>query len=334
MPVKQSKITVIGGGTGTATVLSALAGKEFWDLTAVVAVSDSGGSTGRLRDEFGFIPVGDIRQCLAALAVGDTSEQVKQLLLYRFTKGEGLAEHNLGNLLLTALTDIYQTPGKAIEVASQILRINGRVYPVSEQPADLVITFADGSQVIGEDFLNYKANGGRKIQSIALREPTAIYPPAAQAIEEADLILLGPGDLYASLLPNTLVAGFQQALARARGRFVYLANLMTTFTQTHQMTARDHVREVSAYAGRVPDVVIINSQAITDKQLIANYQAEGLAPLVDDLDESEYQVVRAELVAPVLATRVKGDSLPRSFLRHQSETLAALVEDLVDEEKN
>ncbi|MBQ6449857.1 YvcK family protein [bacterium] len=326
----KPKIVVIGGGTGTATVLSALATPARFELTAIVTVSDSGGSTGRLRDEFGFIPVGDVRACLAALATGHNSREVKDLLLYRFDRGEGLSGHNLGNLILTALTDLYGTPGKAIEVASKILRINGQVFPVSEQPADLVIHFTDGSQVIGEDYLNYIDRQGRKIARINLARQTPIYPPAAQAIREADLVIIGPGDLYASLLPNTLVAGFREALAARRGKYIYIANLMSCATQTLHLTATDHVAEICRYTGQKPDIVVINNQPITDRHLITRYQAAGLEPIVDDLDDREWTVKRAPLVAPVNAIPVKGDRLPRSFLRHHAGHLRALIEESLD----
>jgi len=330
----RPKIVVIGGGTGTATVLSALSRGHKFDLTAIVAVSDSGGSTGRLRDEFGFIPVGDVRACLAALASGHNSEEVKNMLLYRFDRGEGLAGHNLGNLILTALTDTYGSPGQAIAVASQILRINGQVFPVSEQAADLVIDFSDGTRVIGEDYLNYTENGGRKIQHVSLTRPVHIYPPAAQAIREADLILFGPGDLYASLIPNTLVDGWRQALQAKTGRFVYIANLMSCFTQTAHMTAREHLDEVTRYAGLQPEVVVINNQEITDSSVIASYQKAGLEPLIDDLDAADLlcQVIRAPLVSPVLASAQKADALPRSFLRHHPDHLLQVIEGLLHDE--
>jgi uncharacterized cofD-like protein len=329
--LKKTQVAVIGGGTGTATVLAALAAKTRWELTAMVSVSDSGGSTGRLRDEFGFIPVGDIRQCLSALATGKSRRLVQEMLLYRFQRGDGLAHHNLGNLILTALTDLYQTPGKAIEVASKILRINGKVYPISEQPANLVIDYVDGKRVVGEDYLNYQEHGGVKIAQISLREPAVIYEPARVTLETADLVIMGPGDLYASLLPNALVDGFREALAKNAGKFVYIVNLMTSKQQTYQMSAADHVAEVQRYTGRQPDVVIMNQQTITEPKVIANYKRGGYAPVKDDLGDGDgkMKIYRADLVAEVMVAEERGDTLPRNFLRHHAQNLLAVIEKLI-----
>lgn len=329
----MKKITVIGGGTGTATVLAALSKETDYDLTAIVSVSDSGGSTGRLRDEFGFIAVGDIRQCLAALATGKNSRRVKEMLLYRFDKGEGLKGHNLGNLILTALSDLYQTPGKAIEVASKILRINGRVYPISEQVNDLVITYEDGTEIIGEDYLNFKENSGKKIVKIDLQKKSEIYHKAQRAIMKADLIIMGPGDLYASLLPHTKVGGFKEALKNSPAKFIYIANLMTCLQQTHQMGAREHLLEIIKYSQRKPDYVVLNKQKITDQEVIANYQAEGYEPLKDDLDEREdnLKIIRENLVSPVVVQKENGDNLPRNFLRHHGENLKKVIRKISEE---
>lgn len=329
---EKKTVVVIGGGTGTATVLSALSNEVDLDLVAIVSVSDSGGSTGRLRDEFGFIPVGDIRQCLAALAAGKNARRVREMLLYRFEQDSSLKGHNLGNLILTALNDLHHSPGKAIEVASKILRINGKVYPISEQASDLLITFADGTQVVGEDYLNFKENGGKKITRLALSRATPIYYKAVAAIERAELIILGPGDLYASLLPNTLVTGFRETLHRAMAPLVYIVNLMTSYTQTHYLTAADHVAEVSAYAGRHPDYVIMNTKKITDPQIIASYQSEGAVPLQDDLaPKPNCQIIRADLVAPVLAPKNDRDNLPRNYLRHDGIRLQRIIKKIIDE---
>lgn len=329
----MKKVVVIGGGTGTSTVLSALVKDEQLDLVGIVSIADSGGSTGRLRDEFGFIPVGDVRQCLAALAVDENSQLVRQMLLYRFPQKSSLAGHNLGNLILTALTDLYQTPGRAIEATSKILRLKGKVFPVSQTPADLVIEYEDGQVVVGEDYLNYQHSGGKRIKQISLQHSGEIYAAAKEAILSADLIIFGPGDLYASLLPNTLVKGFPQALAATKAAYLWVANLMTSFEQTHLMTARAHLDEVIKYSTRVPDYILINSQEITDPQVIASYQQSGAQPLLDDLDNLPYKskIIRADLVAAKLASKNKNDSLERNYLRHHEKNLLQQIKKILDE---
>jgi uncharacterized cofD-like protein len=266
---KPTKIVVVGGGTGTSVVLSALKQLPNVELTAIVVVSDNGGSTRRLRDEFGFLPVGDLRQCLAALADGDNQTAVRDLLLYRFHKGTGLAGHNLGNLILTALEDMKETPGKAIETAGQIFRIKGEVYPVTEEVVQLQITYQDGTTLVGEEFLDDAKLGGKTIATISLTPPAKLYEKAETALLEADHIILGPGDLYGSLLANAVVGGFAETLQKSKAEFSYIVNLMTHFSQTHQMTAADHVKMVTKYCGRQPDRIIMNRGDISPTVLAA-----------------------------------------------------------------
>lgn len=327
--MKIKKVVVIGGGTGTSVVLSGLKDHQHLDITAIVTASDSGGSTGRLRDEFGFIPVGDMRQCLAALASGENQDYVRQVLLYRFAKGDGLKGHNLGNLILTALEDIAHSPAKAIEIASQIFRINGRVYPITEETVDLVIEYGDGTILIGEDYLNFQKNGGKKIKQIKLSPRAKIYQKAKEVIEKADLIVLGPGDLYASLLANTVVSGFPQALAKNQGKFVYIVNLMTHFTQTHQMTALDHIKEVTKYCQRSPDIVIMNQQSIPKNDLEMYAQNQEFM-VVDDLTgKLDFKVIKGDFISKIQPKKVIGDALERSLLRHDQKKLTQTLLKLI-----
>ncbi|HQL10909.1 MAG TPA: uridine diphosphate-N-acetylglucosamine-binding protein YvcK [Candidatus Woesebacteria bacterium] len=334
MPKK--KIVVIGGGTGTAVVLSGLKQYPDLEITAIVVVTDNGGSTGRLRDEFGFLPAGDLRQCLAALATGENESLIRDILLYRFSKQSSLAGHNLGNLILTALEDLARerkdSPARAIEIASQVFETAGRVYPISEHPADLVIDYQD-KQIIGEKNLDNPKLGGQKIKKISLKEKQRIYHRAAQAIKEADLIILGPGDLYASLLANTLVDGFAEAMhnnQKRGGKFVYVLNLMTHFSQTHQMTAFDHLSEVNKYCQRQPDYVLINSEKISPK-ILEHYASQNEWPVIDDLNQakknqqsvidwSKLNVKRHHLLSTVLVSHEPGHS--HSLLRHDKNKLA------------
>jgi uncharacterized cofD-like protein len=328
--MNRPHITIIGGGTGTSVVLSGLKHTQPCELTAIVVVSDSGGSTGRLRDEFGFLPVGDLRQCLAALAKGDHQEDIRSLLLYRFTKGEGLKGHNLGNLILTALEDIKSTPGKAIEAASCIFSTFGAVYPITEQAVDLVIEYRDGTIKIGEDTLDDQRLGGLKIRQVKLSPRASIYPQAKQALLTSDMLILGPGDLYASLLPNTLVRGFKTTLKKARAPFVYIVNLMTHYSQTHEMTAADHIREVTKYCGRKPDIVILNNQPVP-KAILSAYAKQKEYPVIDDLDNDHgYQVIRDKLLSKIEVKQSKVDTVTRSLLRHDSHKLANVILSLLN----
>lgn len=327
--MSKTKVVVIGGGTGTSVVLSGL--KQFnqeLDLTAVVVVSDSGGSTGRLRDEFGFLPVGDIRQCLAALVEGKYQQQLRDLLLYRFARGNGLEGHNLGNLILTALEDQYASPGKAIEIASKIFRICGKVLPVSEDDVQLKITYQDGSELIGEHHLDNKQFGGKKIKQIELVPQSKIYSKASQAIIEADYIILGPGDLYASLLANALTTGFVKAISQSKAKFIFLLNLMTHYTQTHQMTALDHVVEVEKYFAKKPDLILVNNTPI-NQQVLEFYAKSQEFPVRDDLDSNLHQVLRTDLLAEQLVEQQTQDKAPRSLLRHDSHKVALALINLM-----
>lgn len=325
----KKNITVIGGGTGTSVVLSGLKlYQDSCELTAVVVVSDSGGSTGRLRDEFGFLPVGDARQCLAALASGKSEQLVRELLLYRFEKGSGLVGHNLGNLILTALEDLADTPAQAIEQAANIFRIKGKVYPISQDLVHLQVEYENGRRVVGEHLLDDPSSGGQKIKQIKLVPASKIYPKAAEAIKHSDLVVFGPGDLYASLLPNTLAAGFSTALKQSSAKFVYIVNLMTHYAQTHGYTAKDHLQEVTRYAGRKPDVVIINSGKVPD-QLAKVYAKAQEFPVVDDLNgDPNTQVIRCDLISKVPVQQVASDKVPRSLLRHDSNKLAKKIIEL------
>lgn len=335
----KHKIVVIGGGTGSAVVLSGLKDQQDIELSAVVVVSDNGGSTGRLRDEFGFLPVGDLRQCIAALATGENEEEIRQLLLYRFDQKSSLQGHNLGNLILTSLENMTGSANKAVEIASRIFRTSGQVLPISEDSVDLVITYADGTSIIGEKNLDDQSLGGKKIAHIELDRPATIYGKAAQAIAEADLVVFGPGDLYGSLLPNTLVSGFAQALSANRskgGKFVYISNLMTHFSQTNQMTASEHLAEVEKYCQRQVDFVLINNHPIPT-EILETYEKSGDFPMTDDLDQPpsspsaqrKTQVIRQDLLSTTLITKEKNDALTRSLIRHHKQKLASSLIKLI-----
>ncbi|NMC35730.1 YvcK family protein [Candidatus Beckwithbacteria bacterium] len=319
--VQNKKIVVIGGGTGTSVVVSGLKNHENLNITALVSVADSGGSTGRLRDEFGFQPVGDLRQSLAALADEKEQSWIRNLLLYRFSQGEGLQGHNLGNLLLTALQDMAGSTAKALEIAESIFRLKGSIYPITETNVQLVVEYEDGTFLIGEDNLNPGNSGGKKIKKIHLSPKAKIYKKAAASIEQADLVVIGPGDLYASILPNFLAQGIKTAFTKSQAKIVYIVNLMTSFTQTANYKASDHLTELEQYLGKKPDFVFMHSGVIS-KQMLELYQAEQEFPVEDDLDRNKYQVIGRDFLETVVASKQPGDALHRSLLRHDGEKIS------------
>ena len=224
----KKRIVVIGGGTGSHTVLSGLKSKNC-DLTSVVAMSDDGGSSGRLRDELGQLPMGDVRQCLVALADDDSdSENLKRLFNYRFAAGKGLEGHSLGNLLLSALNEISGSADAAVREASRMLRIRGTVLPVTLSDSTLKAQLEDGSVIEGESCIDRRCGNAHSPISRVYLEPAAVaYSPVLDAIARADAVVIGPGDIYTSVLPNFLVEGVAEAVRESPATKIHVCNLMT-----------------------------------------------------------------------------------------------------------
>lgn len=322
-------IVTIGGGTGTFTLLTGL--KQYpIDLTAIITMADSGGSTGRLRDEFGNLPVGDVRMALAALADEEHGQTLlRDLFLYRFDRGEkGLQGHNFGNLFLVALEDILGSQKEAIIAASDILRVKGNILPVTEGHGHLIAHYNDGTIIKGETYIDEPPSThdrSLKITKLGLDPHVRITPEARQAIKSADCIVLGPGDLYTSLLANVVVDGVPEAIQESSGTFVYITNLMSKEGQTHGMTATDHVREVAHYTKRTPDIVIQNDRKLPDR-IVKRYEKQGEFPVEDDLDVlKNCKIVRADIIAIEVIKKKSGDLLRRSLLRHDPHKLAQTI---------
>ncbi len=312
---------VIGGGTGSFVLLSGL--KQYpVDLTAIVPVTDDGGSTGRLRDEFGFLPVGDMRQCLAALA--PSGGMLRKLLLYRFEKGNGLVGHNLGNLLLTAMEDLAGSEPEAVAQTAKLFRLKGRVLPIAKTLVKLVAKYSSGKQIVSEHVIEtHRLEKGERIDELTTEPKATIHPEARKAIEDADMIILAPGDLYDSIIANLVIGGTAEAIKKSRAKIVYIVNLMTLNSQTNYMTAKDHVAAIEKYCGRRVDHVIINNEAVPEAVKVS-YAKEGEYPVSDDLG-GDGRVVRAPLLAEVAYEKSKSDSLKRSLLRHDPEKLAKTI---------
>ena len=316
----MKKVVTIGGGTGTFVVLSALKDLPEISLSAVVSVADDGGSTGRLRDAYGFIPPGDARQALVALAKEENV--LRDLFTYRFTKGD-IAGHNLGNLFLTALSDRLGSDAAAIRAASRILRVRGEVVPVSLSPATLTAKLEDGSELVGQHAINVRG-AGSAIVELEVDRDASLAPEAKEAVGSAAMIVLGPGDLYTSTLANFAVPGLREAVSESAGKLVYFVNLFTNVSETDGYSAKRHVDEVTRYAGRKPDVVFLHSGALPTQVREYYAQKKGF-PVEDDLGDDP-AVVRTDLADIVLIPKIETDAIERSLIRHDPKKVRAAIE--------
>lgn len=289
-------VVAIGGGTGLSNLLRGI--KHYTaNLTAVVTVMDTGGSSGRLRRELDVLPPGDVRNCLLALA--EDEERMAKFMQYRFTAGEGLAGHALGNILLAGLEQATGGFDRAIEEASYFLSVRGQVLPSTLDKVQLVAELADGRVIEGEAEI---AQDPTPIKRVWLSAPAKAYERALQAIEKADVIIIGPGSLYTSILPNLLVEDIAQAIDRAQAEKFVIMNLMTEPGETTGYTAYDHLKVLAQYLDlRRFTGVIVNTEP-PPPEILARYRAEGSEPVKDDLRGAKtfgMRVIRAPLLAVV-----------------------------------
>lgn len=334
MQASGLNIVAIGGGTGLSTLLRGLkryvdaeGGWTVGSLGAIVTVTDEGGSSGVLRKEFGMLPPGDIRNCIVALA--EEEQLLSQLFSYRFDTDSALKGHSLGNLLLTAMTDITGSFDNAILAASEVLAIRGEIYPSTLTDIRLRATLEDGSELIGEVAISGSVIGEEapttarhgRITRLAL-EPDDAAPTdsALAALAAADLILVGPGSLYTSVLPNLMIQPLADALRNAKALRVYVCNVMTQPNETDHYTAQDHLRAIVEHAGLVIDVMVMNGRRPSES-ILASYAAMNQFPVAFDLDE-----IRTLGVTPFF-----GDIIAEgNFVRHDPQALAKTIFQLYD----
>ncbi|OPX85448.1 MAG: Gluconeogenesis factor [Pelotomaculum sp. PtaB.Bin104] len=305
------KIVVIGGGTGLSVLLRGLK-KYTSNLTAIVTVADDGGSSGRLRGDLGILPPGDIRNCLVALA--DKEPLMEELLQYRFPTGE-LAGHCMGNLLLAALTGITGGFDQAVRGLSKVLAVRGQVLPATLANVTLCAELTDGTVVQGES--NVTGSPGQ-IKRVFIKPSRCLpLPEALEAIREADAIVLGPGSLYTSIIPNLLVKGIPEALARASAIKIYVCNVMTQPGETEGYTGSDHLRAIIDHAGKFLDYALMNTSQVP-LRLRARYRQEGASPVLVDLVEIEklgITLVCADLIHKSAVVRHHPEELSRAIMR-------------------
>jgi uncharacterized cofD-like protein len=267
------KVVVMGGGTGVFTVLNSL--KEFpVHLQAIVTMADDGGSSGVLREEFGILPPGDVRRALIALAP-ESMQNLSNLFNYRFSQGGGLKGHTFGNLFLTALERLNGGFDKAIKEASRILNIKGDVIPVTLENIKLLAKLNNGVMVDGETNIDKSKYGNCKIQKIFLDHKPKANKEALEAIRKADYIIVGPGDLYTSIIPNFLVSGISSAFKKSKAKKFYICNITTKYEETDGFTAFDFLKTVEKYIGdKSFDYFIINKSMDVPKKFIQKYRKE------------------------------------------------------------
>jgi len=285
----------MGGGTGLSTLLRGLrrhvsapgqnpeSTGAIADLAAVVTVTDDGGSSGRLRQDFNMLPPGDLRNCMVALS--EEEDLLSRLFTHRFRGGNGLKGHNFGNLFVAALTEITGDFAQAVQLASKILATRGRIYPATTANATLVASMDDGTVVRGETKITASK---RRIVELTLDPPhPAPLPETLEAIERADMITVGPGSLYTSLITNLLVDGIPQALASARGVRVFICNLMTQANESLNLTAAEHIQRIYDHTRtKIFDYAILNTGQFS-AETVARYAAEGATPIVPDSERVE-----------------------------------------------
>jgi uncharacterized cofD-like protein len=330
----EIKIAVIGGGTGSFTMLSAL--KDYTtQIAAIVSMADDGGSTGILRDELGTLPSGDVRQCLVALS---DSPKIRDLFDYRFEEGT-FAGHSFGNLLLTALEKVTGDFSEAVETASDILRVNGVVIPATLDNVRLKMEWSGksltlhGERVIDAEF--FKNDPRRAVLSLV---PAATpNPTAIAAIEQADIVVIAPGDLYTSLGPLLVIDGIGEALQKTNAMKVYVSNLVSKRGQTDNFTVSDHVAEIERFAGfPFLDYVVYNDEVPSD-EVAAKYEEEGgYVTTVDTeiLSKQHYLTIAGKFLG-TMAKAHTGDNIPvtRSLIRHDAAEVAKSILEIYRRER-
>ncbi len=314
-PGGAPRIVAIGGGHGLSTMLRGLK-RYSRDITAIVTMADDGGGSGMLRQDLGMLPPGDARDCVLALA--NTDAVLEELMTYRFTEGS-LAGQNFGNLFLAALNGITGSFSEAVRRMGQVLAVTGRVLPVTEEDVHLQAQFEDGSTIFGESAIFYhKKETRKKIRRVRLTpaHPKA-FPESLEAIARADLILIGPGSLYTSIIPNFLVDGITEAVKNAKGMKIMIMNLMTQDGETEGFTASDHLRELLRHGDNdMIDVCLANSGPIPN-HLAEEYRREGAGVMVVDKTAMEDLGVRV-CTAPLLSARSE-------YARHDPKLLAEAI---------
>ncbi|MCK9574146.1 MAG: YvcK family protein [Candidatus Omnitrophica bacterium] len=316
---KGPRIVAIGGGTGLSTILEGL--KDFTsNISAIVTVADEGGSSGRLREEFGMLPPGDIRNCLVSLA--EASKLMRDLFQYRFTEGDGIKGHSFGNLFIAAMTQVTGSFEDAIKASSRVLAIRGRVIPASLDKVRIKAEYNDGSIKEGEDKIS---NGTEPVKKLYLTPPNAqANPEAIEAIREADMIILGPGSLFTSIIPNLIIKQITEEISKRNVLKLFVCNVMTQHGETDGFTAADHLEALLEHSKKnIMNYCLVNSGRL-DYNLLLRYSQDKSFPVIFDRE-------RLRKLGVVV---FEGDVVSRSnYLHHDFEKTAKVIMDIYNYDK-
>ena len=313
-------VTVIGGGTGSFHVLRGLRPYEHLWIQSVVTMMDSGGDSGRLRDEFGVLPPGDVRRCLVALS--EESKVLRDLFSFRFEE-EPLEGRSFGNLFFLAATKVLGSEKDAIEAIERILKIRGRVIAVTWDHAHLYAELADGTVVEGEANISVPKHDPKvSIETVSLKPAASANPDALEAIAASDVIVLAPGDLYTSVICNLLVEGVRDAIVASRAPLIYVLNLMTPYGETYGYSASRHVAEVARYAGRVPEILLAHEGSVPEA-LREKYEAQHAHQVNLDVPRLKELGVREIHLHDLMSAS--------SLVRHDPVRTGKALADLIDD---
>lgn len=308
---------VVGGGTGSSAVLNGLSNYADIDLSVIVGMADDGGSNAVLRDEFGLLPLSDVRKSIIALSDKEDSSLLRQLFTYRFCEGDGLRGHTLGNLMMTAMSRITGSESEAVDKMSSLFSAKGNIYPVTFEEHKLVANYDDGREVVGEHLID-EPDGDLNSKIISLKTDRVVKADqrAIEAILSSDFVILGPGDIYTTTLANIVIDGIPKALQETNAKIFFVTNIMSKAGQTKHRTHKEVNEIVENFVGRKFDRIIMNSQS-PSKEVLKYYRINKEHLIKDDVHEDP-RVIREHLISDTVFENENGDDLVRSLVRHDS----------------
>lgn len=323
----MKNIVTIGGGTGSYTVLSGLKNLPDISISALVSMSDDGGSTGVLRDELGVLPPGDVRQCLVALS--EHGDMMRKLMNYRFSEGT-LKGHSFGNIFLATLQKVTGDFVQGVEVASEIMKVKGSVIPITKNKAELSICLMNDKILDGENKIQEANLQDIGIKDVFYKNKVELNPNAEEAILKADFIILGPGNYYCSIVPNLIVDGFQKTIRESKAKIILPVNLTNKIGHTTNWKVSNYVNSIEKYIGKLVDYILVNNDE-PSKEQIERYRLESGdgVMVIDDFKDS--RVERVALLSHTIPLVIKEDFSPntRGFIRHDSEKLANCIKKII-----